>query len=122
MEYTPEFEMLWKIKPNRAGGNAKPLAFKQYKARLKERVLYSDLQAGLLRYYNYCRNTGILNTQFTMSMARFLGVNEEGWTQEWSVPVTEIEEKWQDKAKRLNITPSPGDSWESFEQKVRQAR
>jgi hypothetical protein len=89
MNYTEDFEQLWKIYPKRAGSNPKPKAFKAFNARLKEKVLYSDLQAGLLRYYNFCKQTGILRTSYVMQAATFFSANSEAWLETWELPKQE---------------------------------
>ena len=122
MNYTEDFNQLWKIYPKRSGGNPKPRAFKAFTARLKEKVLYSDLQAGLLRYYNYCNQTGILRTSFVMQAATFFSANTESWCEDWELPKVEVKETLEQKAKRLGIVAQPGWSWEKFERKVNQAR
>lgn len=122
MEYTPEFMLLKGIYPKRTGGNPWPRAAKQVAARLKEGVPFVELQEGTLRYYNYCRQMKLIKTPFVMQAATFYGSNTEGWTEDWEVPTVEVEEHWKDKAKRLGMTASPGDTWEVFEQRVRQAR
>lgn len=106
----------------RSGGNPKPKAYKAFTARLKEKVLYSDLQAGLLRYYNFCKETGVIGSPYVLQAATFFGVNNEAWTEDWSVPKPEVKETLEQKAKRLNIVAQPGWSWGEFEKRVNQAR
>ncbi|QSM00577.1 DNA replication protein [Oceanospirillum phage vB_OliS_GJ44] len=82
-EYTPEFEEIWKEKPNRAGSNPKRSAFKAYKARLKDNATPEEILAGLLRYKKHLEEQQKLNTPFVMQMATFLGPDEhfrEQWT------------------------------------------
>lgn len=122
MKYTYDFEQLWAIYPKRSGGNPKPKAYKAFTARLKEKVLYSDLQAGLLRYYNFCKQTGILNTAFVMQAATFFGVNNEAWTEEWVVPQKEVKETIEQKGRRLNMPARVGESMEQWERRISQAR
>ena len=122
MNYTEDFEQLWKAYPSRAGGNPKPKAFKAFTARLKEKVLFSDLQAGLLRYYNYCNQSGLLRTSYVMQAATFFSANTESWLEDWELPKVEVKETLEQKAKRLGIVAQPGWSWEKFERKVNQAR
>jgi len=38
MNYSKDFEQIWGIYPKRSGGRKKPLAFKAFTARLKEKV------------------------------------------------------------------------------------
>lgn len=82
-EYTPEFEAIWKEKPNRAGSNPKKSAFKAYKARLKENATPEEMLAGLQRYKKHLEEQQKMNTPFVMRMATFLGPDEhfkEQWT------------------------------------------
>jgi len=122
MNYTEDFEQLWKIYPKRAGGNPKPKAFKAFTARLKEKVLYSDLQAGLLRYYNFCKQTGILNTPYVMQSSTFFSANSEAWCEDWEVPKPEVKETLVEKGKRLNIMAKVGESMSQYEKRIAQAR
>jgi len=122
MNYPEEFEQLWKIYPKRCGGNPKRKAFNAYKARLREGVIYSDLQAAVLRYYNFCKETGKLDTEFTQRASTFFGAQGEAWLEDWALPKVEIKETLEQKAKRLGIVAQPGWSWEEFERRVQQAR
>lgn len=122
MNYTEEFEMLWKEYPPRAGGRKKPLAFKAFSARLNERVLYSDLQSGVLRYYAYCKGMGMLNTPFVMQASTFFSVNTESWTEDWELPKAEIKESIEQKGIRLNMPARVGESFDSWERRIAQAR
>jgi len=121
MNYPEDFEQLWKIYPKRCGGNPKRKAFNAYKARLREGVIYSDLQAGVLRYYNFCNGTAKIGSEYVMQTATFFGLNE-CWAESWELPKPEIKESLEDKAKRLGIVAQPGWSWEEFERRVQQAR
>jgi len=96
MKYTNDFEILWKIYPKRAGGNPKPRAYKAFQARLKEKVLYSDLQAGVLRYYNYCKGMAQIGSPYVMQTATFFSANTESWDEPWELP--KPEEPKQDKS------------------------
>jgi len=122
MNYSDDFEMLWKIYPARSGGRKKPLAFKAFTARLKEKVLYSDLQAGVLRYYAYCKGMGMLNTPFVMQASTFFSVNTESWDEPWELPEKEVKETAEQKGKRLNIPARPGESYDEWERRIAQAR
>ena len=122
MEYTNDFEQLWKIYPKRAGGNPKPRAFKAFAARLKEKVLYSDLQAGVLRYYSYCKQTGILQSAYVMQAATFFSANTESWTEDWLIPEKEIKETTEQKGRRLNMPARIGESMEDWTRRIQQAR
>lgn len=106
MNYSSDFEQLWKIRPKRAGGDPKPRAYKAFTARLKEKVLYSDLQAGMLRYYNFCRETGILGTSYVMQAATFFSANTEAWNEDWETPKQEPTEKVMQKDFPVGFDPS----------------
>ena len=122
MNYTEDFDQLWKIYPKRCGGNPKPRAFKAFTARLKEKVLYSDLQAGLLRYYNYCNQSGILRTSYVMQAATFFSANTESWCEEWELPKVEVKESIEQKGIRLNMPARIGESMDQWERRIAQAR
>lgn len=122
MNYTEDFEQLWKQYPRRAGGNPKPRAFKAFTARLKEKVLYSELEAGLSRYSEYCKQTGILNTSYVLQAATFFSANTESWDEDWELPKAEIKETAEQKGKRLNIPARPGESYDEWERRIAQAR
>jgi len=122
INYTEEFEQLWKILPKRIGGNPKPLAFKQFKARLKQGVEYNDLKAGAARYANFCDKTGKTGTEWVLRAATFLGVNNESWAETWELPKQEIKESIEQKGIRLNMPARVGESMEQWERRIAQAR
>ena len=122
IKYTEDFNQLWKIYPMRAGGNPKPKAFKAFTARLKEKVPYSYLQAGLLRYYNFCKETGILNTPYVLQAATFFSANSEAWTEDWEIPKPEVKETIEQKGKRLNMPARIGESMGEWQRRIAQAR
>ena len=122
MNYSDEFESLWKIYPKRAGGNPKPRAFKQFTARLKEKVPYSELQAGLERYYVFCKHTGLLNTPYVLQAATFFGANNESWCEGWELPKAEIKESNEQKGIRLNMPARIGETMEAWQKRIAQAR
>ena len=121
MKYPDEFEQLWKIYPKRAGNNPKRKAFNAYKARLREGVRYEALQAGILRYYNFCRQTDRIGSEYVQQVATFFGLNE-AWDEAWEPPKKEIKETIEEKGKRLNILPRPGDSMDEYNRRIQQAR
>jgi len=120
--YSQDFEQLWGIRPRRAGGDPKPRAFKAFTARLKEKVLYSDLQAGMLRYYNFCKGTGILRTSYVMQAATFFSANTEAWNEGWELPEEEIIESIEEKGRRLGIMAGIGESMDAYKKRIQQAR
>ncbi len=122
MNYTDEFERLWKIYPKRAGGNPKPKAFKAFTTRLKEKVLYNELEGGLRRYSAFCRETGILNTPYVLQASTFFGVNNEAWTESWDIPEKEIKETPEEKGKRLNMPARIGETMIDWERRIAQVR
>ena len=121
MEYPEEFEQLWKIYPRRAGGNPKRKAFNAYKARLREGVRYEALQAGVLRYYNFCRETDRIGSEFVQQTATFFGLNE-AWDEDWALPKKEIKETVEEKGRRLGLTARVGESMEAYTRRIQQAR
>lgn len=82
-QYTPEFEELWKNKPERQGANPKRKAFQAYTARLKDNSKPEEMMEGLQRYKKHLEEQQKLNTPFVMQMATFFGPDEhfkEQWT------------------------------------------
>lgn len=82
-KYTPEFECLWKNKPERQGGNPKAKAFSAFKARLKSGSTPEEILSGLERYKLHLKEQQKENTPFVMQMSTFLGPDEhykEAWT------------------------------------------
>lgn len=121
-QYSKDFEKVWLIRPNRAGGDPKPRAFKAFTARRKEKVHYSDLLAGMLRYYNFCKETGILGTSYVMQAATFFSANTEAWTEDWEAPIKEVKETIEQKGIRLNMPARVGESMDQWERRIAQAR
>lgn len=122
MNYSEDFEQLWKIYPRRSGGNPKPKAFKAFTARLKEKVGLSELEAGLRRYYNFCKQTGILQTPYVMQASTFFSANTESWDEPWEIPKPEVKETIDQKGRRLNMPAKVGESMEAWERRIAQAR
>jgi len=122
MNYTNEFETIWKSYPKRAGGNPKPKAFKAFNARLKEKALYEDLKAGVIRYGRFCKVTGLTNSPYVMQASTFFGVNNEAWTEDWTLPKAEVKETMEDKGKRLNIQPRVGESMSAWKKRIAEYR
>lgn len=122
MKYSDDFEVIWKQYPKRAGGNPKPRAFKAYTARLKEKVDYSELEAGLRRYSEYCKQTGILNTSYVMQASTFFSANTEAWSEAWDIPEKETKETIEQKGIRLNMPARIGESMDEWERRIAQAR
>jgi len=122
IDYPENFESLWKTLPRRIGGNPKPLAFKQFKARLKQGVEYTALLAGAARYANFCDKTGKTGTEWVLRAATFLGVNNESWTETWELPKQEIKETIEAKGVRLNMPARVGESMDEWQRRISQAR
>lgn len=80
--YSPVFEEAWQAYPKRAGGNPKLSAWKAWSARLREGVRPEDILAGVKRYADYTRATGIAGTQYVKHAVTFFGPDrhfDEGW-------------------------------------------
>ena len=84
-EYTASFEEIWEGYPTRAGTNSKQKAFTAYRMRQMEGVTITELQSGVGRYFEYCRLTGKLKTEYVMAASRFFGSGRE-YENEWHVP------------------------------------
>ncbi len=103
IEYSQDFEQLWKIFPKRCGGNPKRRAYNAFKARLREGVLYSDLQAGILRYYNYCKETAKIGSEFVLQAATFFG-QDERWADTYELPKPKIQDQFKGMSRDQQIT------------------
>lgn len=80
--YSNEFEQAWQAYPKRAGGNSKAVAWKAWKARIKDGVNTEAMLAGVNRYAGYVRATGSAGTQYVKQAATFFGPDrhfEESW-------------------------------------------
>jgi len=75
-DYPKEFEWIWQNRPRRSGTDPKKKAFQACKARIKQGATWRELAEGMKRYAEHCRQSGKLNTQFTMQMATFFGPDE----------------------------------------------
>ena len=118
LNYSDEFEQVWKSYPKRNGGNPKPKAFKAFTARLKEKVLHDDLRDGVLRYCKFCKVTGLTGSPYVMQASTFFGVNNEAWAESWEIPKYEKQETMEDKGKRLHITPRLGESMSAWKKRI----
>lgn len=83
-QYPDEFEWLWANKPNREGANPKKQAYSACKARLKDGSTWREMAEGLVRYANYCKATGIMNSRMVQQMATFFGT-KESFKETWEV-------------------------------------
>lgn len=89
--YPDAFEEAWTAYPRRAGGNPKKLAFKAWRARLRERVdgrpitTEEELLAAVKRYAAHIRAIGKEGTEYVMQAATFFGPNER-WREDYTLP------------------------------------
>lgn len=85
-DFAPEFfEKAWVIYPPRDGGNPKPLAFKQWCARIREGVSAAELLGGVTRYATYCHaNYRNGKSKFVLQAATFFGPHKR-WQEAWEV-------------------------------------
>src|SRR3546814_19795295 len=72
-DYPADFEMLWSALPKRNGSNDKKAAYAQWKARRKAWHTTEDMQAGAVRYADWCRATGTENTETVKQAATVRG-------------------------------------------------
>lgn len=75
MRYDPDFEDFWSVFPKR-DIDYKREAFRCWGARLRAGIVATDLTEAARNYAAYCRQKGIIGTQFVMRAATFLGPNE----------------------------------------------
>jgi len=85
MEYPEGFEVFWKEYPKRDRPDVKKLAFRAWRARMKEGVSPEALTDAARTYSGYARHKGIFGTSFVMRAATFLGPNER-WTEYRDAP------------------------------------
>lgn len=83
--------------PKRAGGQAWPRARKLFALRLKQGIDPNRLLEGVKRYREFCEATGKIRTEKTMQASRWLGDDEAGWEQEWSLPIDVDDHRWRNK-------------------------
>jgi len=120
--YPEAFEALWKLYPQREGGNNKKKAFKAYSARIKQNHLHVNIENGVLRYKAFMDATGKIGSEFVMMAATFFGPDEHFY-EPWDLPKEKPKsEAWEQKALRLNIDPRPGESMDEYKQRVMQHR
>lgn len=72
-KYILDFESFWSFYPKRIGGNNKIGAFRNWKSRLKEKYLPTELIDAAKFYQIYCNQTGITNTDYVIKASNFLG-------------------------------------------------
>lgn len=85
--YPAAFEILWEARPRRAGSDPKPAAFRAWQARIREgRITTEDAHAAVLRYAEFCRATGKIETEIVQQLATFFGLVKEGYLQDWAPP------------------------------------
>jgi hypothetical protein len=77
------FERAWSLYPQRAGGNSKANALKQWTARVRSGVKPGDLVSGVERYAAYIRAKGDEGTEFVKQAATFFGRGEH-WTEPYA--------------------------------------
>lgn len=83
-DYPEEFEWIWQHRPRREGSDPKRKAFQACNARIKQGATWRELAEGMKRYHRFCETKGILNTEFTKTMAVFFGPDEH-FRNDWAV-------------------------------------
>lgn len=83
-DYPEEFEWIWQNRPRREGSDPKRKAFQACNARIKQGASWRDLAEGMKRYRRFCETKGLLNTEFTKTMAVFFGPDEH-YRNDWVV-------------------------------------
>jgi len=83
-DYPKEFEWIWQNRPRREGSDPKRKAFQACNARIKQGATWRELAEGMKRYHRFCEAKGILNTEFTKTMAVFFGPDEH-FRNDWAV-------------------------------------
>lgn len=122
INYTDDFESVWRDYPKRSGGNSKAKAFKAFKARLKQGYELKDIKNGVMRYLQYCLVTSKLSTEYVMMAATFFG-GDEHFLEEWPLPALETKnESWQEEERRLGTQARIGESLDAYKQRMSQTR
>lgn len=128
-EYSQEFETAWKSYPPRAGSNPKTKAFKVWQARLKQGHTAQAMTDGTVRYLNFCKATGKLNTEYVMQAATFFGPDNR-FAETWEAPapppkvngtprpVTDAETITLGKKHRIDARP--GESMDAYRTRLHQ--
>jgi hypothetical protein len=81
--YSPEFERVWGLYPRRTGGNPKKAAWRAFKARLSAGVELNELDEGVQRYAEFCKQTGKVGTGYVKMASTFFGP-DEWWKEPWA--------------------------------------
>lgn len=75
MDYSEEFEAVWKVYPLRPN-NPKKAAFKAYQARIRSGETADNLREAVIEYSKHLQRTGKIGTEYVMMAATFFGPNE----------------------------------------------
>jgi hypothetical protein len=79
------FNAAWDAYPKRAGGNARNMAMKAWRARMADGVSEDVLLAAVHRYHAYCEATERTGTEYVMMAATFFGPSKR-YDEEWAAP------------------------------------
>lgn len=79
-----EFDSIWAFTPRRDGTNNKKEARRCIEARRKEGHTVQEMIDGAVKYSDYCKRSGCIDTNMTMMMSRFFGrdkhfLSENNW-------------------------------------------
>lgn len=90
IEYSPAFEGLWMIRPDRGPNNNKQDAYRAYCQRIKDGDDPIVIHKGVERYKRWCKATDKLGTELTKQMSTFLGPSRH-YLEEWKLPTVELQ-------------------------------
>ena len=79
------FDEVKEAYPKRGGGQRWQDAERFYNTRIQEGVTHQEILAGVLRYRDYCNQTGKTGTEYVQQAATFFGRNQ-GYKEPWTMP------------------------------------
>jgi len=79
------FDAAWAAYPKRAGGNARAMAMKAWRARMADGVDENVLLAAVHRYRQYCEATERVGTEWVLMASTFFGPSKR-YDEEWAAP------------------------------------
>jgi hypothetical protein len=121
LEYSSDFDELWKRYPERSGGNPKSKAWGAVRSRLAEYVPIEVLGAGLDRYIAYVEAEGMVGGNFVMQAARFFGINKE-YENDWKISVKttapKTDQEWIIAGEEKDIYARAGESMTELKRRI----
>lgn len=82
--YSPEFELIWKVLPKKPGANKKQ-THRLYLAHLKRGVDFDTMHNGALHYAAYATFRGWIGTNYVKAPQVFMG-DDQHFLTDWTIP------------------------------------